>query len=184
MKTHLVKNLMVPLSEYVTVSQEATLQEAILALEKAHTDFDPTQHRHRGILIYDENNKIVGKIGQVDILRALEPKYDKIMSSDAFARMGLSPVYQKTLVEQYMLWNKPMNDICRKAAELKVRSFMQAPREGEYIDEEASLDTAIHQLIMGKHLSLLVTRDKNIIGILRLIDVFMEIADNVKACKL
>jgi CBS domain-containing protein len=184
MKTHLVKNLMVPLSEYVTVSQEATLQEAILALEKAHKDFDPTQHRHRGILIYDENNKIVGKIGQIDILRALEPKYDKIMSSDAFARMGLSPVYQKTLVEQYMLWNKPMNDICRKAAELKVRSFMQAPMEGEYIDEEASLDTAIHQLIMGKHLSLLVTRDKNIIGILRLIDVFMEIADNVKACKL
>jgi CBS domain-containing protein len=184
MKATIVKRMMVPLSEYVTVSKDATLQEAVLALEQANDDFEPAQHRHRGILIYDKNNKIVGKIGQIDILRALEPKYDEILNSDDFARMGLSPMYQKSLVEQYMLWNKPMNDLCRKASELKVESFMQAPTEGEYIDENASLDTAIHQLIMGKHLSLLVTSGKDIVGILRLIDVFMAVVDNIKACEL
>jgi len=184
MKTKIVKDMMVPLSEYVTVSKNATLQEAIVVLEQAQAEFDRTRHRHRGILIYDENNKIVGKIGQIDILMALEPKYEEIMRSDQFARMGLSPIYQKSLIEQYRLWNKPLNDICRKAAQLKVESFMQAPTDGEYIDENASLDTAIHQLIMGKHLSLLVTREKEIIGILRLIDVFMAISDNIKACKL
>ena len=184
MKETIVKSMMVPLSEYVTVSKDATLQDAVLALEQANSDFDPTQHRHRGILIYDENKKIVGKIGQIDILRALEPKYEDILNSDAIARMGLSPMYQKSVVEQYMLWNKPMNDICSKAAELKVESFMQAPTEGEYIDENASLDNAIHQLIIGKHLSLLVTRDKEIVGILRLIDVFMAVVDNIKACEI
>ena len=75
MKTKLVKNMMVPLSGYVTVSKNATLQEAVLALEHAHANFNPQQHRHRGILIYDENHKIVGKIGQIYILMALEPKY-------------------------------------------------------------------------------------------------------------
>lgn len=184
MKTKIVKNLMVPASEYVTVFKETTLHEAVAVLEKAQADFDPERHRHRGILVYDENNKIVGKIGQIDVLRALEPKYDEIMKSDTFVRTGLSPMYQKSMIEQYMLWNKPLNDICRKASELKVESFMQAPTEGEYIDENASLDKAIHQFIMGCHLSLLVTRQGEIVGILRLIDVFMEIVDNIKACKL
>jgi len=46
------------------------------------------------------------------------------------------------------------------------------------------LDKAIHQFIMGCHLSLLVTRQGEIVGILRLIDVFMEIVDNIKACSL
>jgi len=184
MKTKIVNDLMVPLSEYVTVSKDATLYQAVLELEKAQAEFDPTRHRHRAILIYDQHNKIVGKIGQIDILRALEPKYDEIMKSDSFARMGLSPMYQKALMEQFTLWNKPLNDICIKAAQMKVERFMYTPSEGEYVDEKASLDTAIHQFIMGKHQSLLVTRHKDIVGILRLIDVFMEIVDNIKACKL
>jgi CBS domain containing-hemolysin-like protein len=184
MKTKIVKNLMVPLSEYVTVSKDATLHEAVLALAQAQVEFDPRRRRHRAILIYDEDHKIVGKIGQIDILRALEPKYEEIMKSDSFARMGLSPIYQKSLIEQYTLWNKPLNDICRKAAELKVQRFMQTPVEGECVDENASLDTAIHQFIMGQHQSLLVTRQKEIVGILRLIDVFLEIVESIKACKL
>ena len=160
------------------------MREAVLALEKAQSEFNPARHRHRAILVYDEQKKIAGKISQIDILRALEPKYDDIMRSDTFARMGLSPMYQKSLLEQYTLWNKPLNDICRKAAELKVHRFMQTPTEGEYVDENASLDAAIHQLIMGKHQSLLATCKTDIVGILRLIDVFMEIVDNIKACKL
>ncbi|MBL7180383.1 MAG: CBS domain-containing protein [Desulfobacterales bacterium] len=184
MKMKIVKDVMVPLSEYATASTEATLYEAVLALEKAQAEFDQTRYRHRAILIFDENNKIVGKISQIDILRALEPKYDEIIEKGLFARFGLSPMYQKSLIEQYKLWNKPLNDICRKAAQLKVKTFMTTPTEGEFVDENASLDEAVNQLIIGKHQSLLVTRDKAIVGILRLTDVFVEIARNIKECKL
>lgn len=184
MKTQVVKHLMVPLSEYATVSKDASLYEAVLALEEAVAAFDPNRHRHRAILVYDENNRIVGKIGQIDILRALEPGYDEIVKSDSFARLGLSPMYQKSSIEQYRLWNKPLNDLCRKAAELKVETFMHTPTEGEYVDENTSLDEAIHRLIMGKHQSLLVTLEKEIVGILRLSDVFMEIVKNIKDCML
>ena len=184
MKTKIVKDLMVPLSEYATVSKDASLYEAVLALEKAVATFDPKRHRHRAILIFDENNRIVGKIGQIDVLRALEPGYDEIVKSDSFTRRGLSPMYQKSLIEQYTLWNKPLNDLCRKAAEQKVETFMHAPSKGEYVEENTSLNEAIHQLIMGKHQSLLVTRDEEIVGILRLSDVFTEIVTNIKECKL
>ncbi len=184
MKTLIVKQLMVPLSEYATVSKDATLYEAVMALEKAQEAFDPTRHRHQAILIYDKNNHIVGRISQIDVLRALEPGYDEIVHSHSFTRLGLSPMYEKSLIEQYALWNKPLNDLCRKAGELKVETFMQTPTEGEYVDESMSLDGAIHQLIMGKHQSLLVTRKRDIVGVLRLTDVFMEVDKNIKECKL
>jgi CBS domain-containing protein len=184
MKTLTVEDLMIPLSEYATVSKDASLYEAVLALEQSVAAFDPARHRHRAILIYDENKRIVGKIGQIDVLRALEPGYEELLKSDSFTRLGLSPIYQRSQVEQYRLWNKPLNDLCRKAAELKVESFMQQPTSGEYVDERTSLNEAIHQLIMGKHQSLLVTRKKEIVGILRLSDVFMEIVKRIKECKL
>ncbi len=42
METIFVKDLMVPLEGYATVPQEATLREAVLALEKAQMALDPS----------------------------------------------------------------------------------------------------------------------------------------------
>ncbi len=67
MKTILVKHVMVPISEYATVSKEATLYDAVPALEKAQEAFDPDRYRHRAILVYDENEKIMGKVSQTAI---------------------------------------------------------------------------------------------------------------------
>jgi CBS domain-containing protein len=50
---------------------------------------------------------------------------------------------------------------------------------------DATLDQAIHQLVVGHHQSLLVTKDgKEIVGILRLTDVFQEISERIKECGL
>ncbi len=60
---------------------------------------------------------------------------------------------------------------------------MQAPSEGEFIDQEASLEIAVLQLVTGHHLSLLVTRGKKIAGVLRLTDVFAAIFHTMKECE-
>jgi predicted transcriptional regulator len=52
---------------------------------------------------------------------------------------------------------------------------MQQVTEGEFLSADATLDEAIHMLIMGHHHSLLVADKKNIIGILRLTDVFAAV---------
>jgi CBS domain containing-hemolysin-like protein len=54
--------------------------------------------------------------------------------------------------------------------------------EGEYVSEDATLDVAIHQIIMGHHQSLLVTGDGKIVGILRLTDVFAALFHKMKEC--
>lgn len=49
---------------------------------------------------------------------------------------------------------------------------MYKPTQGEYIKVSASMDETIHQLIIGKHHSLLVTDGPDIVGVVRLTDVF------------
>ena len=186
MKTIAIKDLMVPLEEYATVSEDATLFEAVSALESAQEALDRERYLylHRAVLVYDKNNNIVGKISQLDILKALEPKYEDLGDIGRLSRSGFSPRFLKTMLKQESLWESPLRDICRKAGSFKVKTFMYTPTEGEYVAEDASLDEAIHLLVMGHHQSLLVTRGKEIIGILRLTDVFAEVFQIMRTCKI
>ena len=65
---------------------------------------------------------------------------------------------------------------------LLMTEIVVTPTEGEFISEDASLEVAIHQLIMVNNQSLLVTRDKKIVGILRLTDVFAVLFHKMKEC--
>jgi len=183
MKTVRVKELMVALEDYATVSQDATLYDAVLALEEAQKRFESefSPYLHRAILVYDDNKKIVGKVSQLDILMALEPNY-KVVDLQKLSRFGYSLDYIQSFAKTG-LWDKPLRDICRKVADLIVKDFMYTPSQGEYIKEDASLDEAIHQMLVGKQNSLLVTREQDIVGILRLTDVFAFVCKNIKACK-
>jgi len=184
LKTIKVKELMVPLAEYASVSQGATLYEAVMALEEAQQHYDKQAYKHRAILVFDERNKIVGKLSQLDVLKALEPKYGEIDNDKRVSHWGLSASFIKSMMVNYDLWQKPMENICRKAMDIIVKDIMYTPVEKEYVTEDSTLDEAIHQLVMGYHQSLLVTRNNEVVGILRLTDVFSKICDAIKSCQL
>jgi len=183
-KSYSIKELMVPLSEYATVEEDATLYEAVLALEEAQENFEDkhTRYRHRAILMLDKNGTVVGKLSQLDVLMALEPKYQEKIEGQESHRLGISKSFMKSVFEDYRLFANPLDDICRKAGEQPVKNFMHTPTEGEYVSESTTLEVAIHQLIMGQHQSLLVTRDEKIVGILRLTDVFATVFHKMKEC--
>lgn len=182
MKTNRVKDLMVPLSEYATVSQDATLSEAVQALKEAQANYDPSKYRHRAILIYDENNRIVGKVNFQAILKGLEPKYDSMLSDSSPLHLGFTMNFQRSIIEQLKLWDDPLDDLCAKAANVKVKSFMATPRSEEQIAADSPLNEAIHYLILGHHQSLMVTEGDEVVGILRLTDVFELVAESVSKC--
>jgi CBS domain-containing protein len=188
MKEILVEQIMVPLEEYASIHQDANLFEAVLALEKAQEEYTrpDTQYPHRAILVYDDDGKIVGKLSQLDIMRALEPKYRKAASGEDGRIMasGFSQEFLRAMVRQFALWDKPLSDICKKATQMKARDCMYIPEEGEYVQADDTMALAMHQLVMGHHQSLLVTRSGNIIGILRLTDVFTQIVETMKECNL
>ena len=184
MKSYTINDLMVPLSEYATVTEDATLYEAVLSLEEAQETYEQkhAHYRHRAILILDKDGNVVGKLSQLDVLRALEPKYRDMIQGKGSHRYGFTKKFMQSMLEDYQLFANPLDDICRKAGEQNVKKFMYKPTEGEYVSEKASLDVAIHQFVMGHHQSLLVTRDDKIVGVLRLTDVFSAVFHKMKEC--
>lgn len=179
-----VKDLMVPLSEYATVSEEATLSDAVAALKQSQADFDQEKYRHRAILALGADGQVVGKVNFQAVLRSLEPKYDDMLSDKRPMHTGFTRLYQKAIFDSMRLWQDPMDQICVKAAQIKVKNFMVKPIDNEMIEMDASLGEAIHQLVLGHHQSLLVIDAKQVVGVLRLTDVFEVVSSAILACKL
>ncbi|MEW5722735.1 MAG: CBS domain-containing protein [Thermodesulfobacteriota bacterium] len=183
MKQIMVKDLMVPLSEYATIGEGATLYEAVLALEKAQADYSRRLCPHRALVVLNDEGRVVGRLSQWDVFRALEPKYLAMGDQSSLSRAGFSPQFLRDLMEQFALWDKPLADICNRAAGTKVKDFMYTPSAGEYIEAAATLDQALHIFVMGHHHSLLVTSAGRIVGILMLPDVFKVVCERMKACE-
>ena len=177
-----VRELMIPLDEYATVSEEDSLFEAVMALERMHEKLDREKYHylHRAILVYNSEKRIVGKISQLDVLRALEPRYKDFGDTRALSRAGLSVQFIKGMMENMAFCDSSLLDMADKAARIRVKEFMHTPEERERVDAESSLCEAIHMLVMGHHQSLLVLEDNEIVGVLRLSDVFMRIFGMMK----
>jgi len=179
-----VKELMVPLSEYACVREDASLYEAVLALEEVQKKDARRAYKHRAVLVCNASDRVIGKVSQLDVLRALEPKYKDVGDMGLLSRFGFGPELIRAITKELALLEKPLDDLCKKAARIRVRDAMHSPTSGEFVEETASLNEAIHQLVMGPHQSLLVTRQGEIVGILRLTDVYVEISQRIKACEL
>lgn len=177
-----VSELMVPIAEYATVPQDASLNEAVLALENAQQHVQESREKHRAILVLDKNGHVVGKIDQWTVLWAIEPRYKQIGDIRETSRYGFSPEFLRSMVESVGLWQKPLENLCKKAAAINVKEIMQAPAATEFIQEDSSLDQALHQMVMGRHASLLVKKGETVVGVLRQSDIFKEICDRMKAC--
>ncbi len=184
MKTTKVKEMMVPIDDYAVVREDATLYEAITALESAQSRVQAGRDMLRAILVSDGNRRIVGKVRQWDVVRGIEPSYEKMGESENASEDLLSSELMKKMLETHGLWRGPFDDICRKGAEIRVKDIMSVPSMDEYVEEDASIEVAIHRLVMGRFQSLLVMREDEIVGVLRLSDVFKEICNRIKSCRI
>ena len=130
MKRFAISDLMVPLSEYATVADDATLFDAVMALEEAQEKFDysRSKYAHRAVLVLDKNGNVVGKVSQIGALRALEPKYDEILEGKGLSGVGFTKKFLKSMLKDSYLFDKPLDHICEKAAERPVMSFASRVR--------------------------------------------------------
>ncbi len=168
-----VKDFMIPISEYATVEIGTPLLDALKVLEQAQAAYTESKYQHRAIIVLDKEDKVVGKISQLRALKAMEPKVDFNDELKSMKKFNFSDAYITHLQDSYRSRGKiltPTN--LASAAAQKVEEFMQTPSPGEFVAADSSLDTAIHQFIAGTLLSLLVTENNKIVGILRISDVF------------
>jgi CBS domain-containing protein len=179
MKIKLVKELMLPLSDYAVVSMEASLKEALKALELAQKRLSPDRQPHRAVLVTDKAGKIVGKLGHLGFLKALEPKYNVLGDVERLSRSGLSLEFINSMMDNYRFWQDDFAVLCRRSRNIKIKDVMKPVEES--IDENATLTEAIHRIVMWQTLSILVTSGKQVVGILRLSDLFEEVVNIIES---
>ena len=181
---YIVKDFMVPLSDYATISIGSTLYEAVLALENIEKDknVDQSVHPHWIVLVLDKNGEVIGKMSQLNVVKALEPITEQTETVDRISKFGFSSSFVAAIREEsfqngnardYVYTNPVIMD-------MKVEDFMQNLVENEFIDENTSLNSAAHQLTVRNRLSLLVTREDKVVGVLRLSDVFSALIEAMK----
>jgi CBS domain-containing protein len=187
MTNYKLKDLITSVDDYASISLDATILEGILALQEAQQKVfkdDPTRHRDRAVLVKNEQGEVIGKLSMWSILGCLEPSYRQekggSASSKAASRVGSAREVIDRMMESSHLWRNRLDSIASETTHLKIKNLLHEPREKELIDEDASLEKAIHQLVSGHFMSLLVTRKNRIIGILRLIDVFEAVSKIIK----
>ncbi len=174
--------MMVPLSEYVLVNKGQTLLEAFQTMEADKRKKNNAQ-AHRDALVLDDDGNLKGKVTMIDIFKALEPQYARLENSDG-AEKTLSKDYVLKLFKDYSLWAEPLNDLCRKGASLLVADIMHVPDESEFVQEDDSLDKALHLYIMGVHQPLIVKKGDSVTGVLRLGDMFEEVRKRILTCSI
>lgn len=184
MSDYELKDLMVPAEDYASVAEDASIIEGVLALKEAQRrEFreDPERHRDRAVLVRNSHGEIVGKLSMWSIIGCLEPGYARsrkggTASTRAASRIATAHSMIKETMDTSHLWRSRLRTIATDTAPLRVKDLLHDFRPKELIDEHASLETAIHQLISGHFMSLLVTRQGRITGILRLVDVFEAVS--------
>ncbi|MCB9494005.1 MAG: CBS domain-containing protein [Desulfobacteraceae bacterium] len=185
MKTRQVKDLMTPEKEFVRINESLSVPEAIVALKNAIKGYVEKNYLYDCVLVENSDGVVLGKISAVDIIKALEPKYSRTGDSDAFSKkgvphFGLSPEYVKTIVSRYNLWDESLEDMVRHSAKLKASDIMYSPSDGGHVYETSSMADAIHQMALNHHTSVIVEKDNQITGVIRLMDIFKEVCNRVE----
>jgi len=173
-----VKDIMLSLDEYAVVDEDATMLDALVALDEAQARVPKGRHPHRAVLVKDQRGNITGKLGHLAFFAGLEPKYEELGDLSTLSRAGLSPTFMKSMMQDLALWNMDFDHYARRAMETPVKKVMHPVRE--HVEETDRIEEAIHKLVMYQTLSLVVTNEDKPVGILRLADLFPVVAKMIK----
>lgn len=175
---------MVPTERFPTILNSATFTEAVLALEEAQEAFTAGKQEQRILLVLDEEKKIVGKLTPMDIIRGLEPNYDKLVDKDTGAFISNVNYVIDSMKKAAQLWASPIDDLCKTVKDVKIRDFLKNTPKSQLIDTEASLNMALHAFYLFRHDALFAMDGNTVAGVLRFSDVYREIQRQIKTCKI
>ena len=179
-----VSELMRPVSEFPKISCEATFAQAVDALEKAQQDYASGKAPQRILLVYDDTQKIIGKLSPLDLVYGLEPNYDKIDNLKDLSYYHIPESIFENVKEKFRLWQKPFSKLCTKAVAIKIKNCIRKPPPNHILDVSNSMDKAFHLFVVGRNDSLFVMEGKEIVGLIRFSDVYRKIAETIRACNI
>jgi CBS domain-containing protein len=166
----LVKEIMIPLGHYPSVHADDTLKRAVSTMEAAHIEVGHRRSLPRVLLVLGSRDELVGILRRRDILRGLEPKF--LVSQ----RME----YQKKLFDvavdpnlSELAFDRMVKGV-RGQAERSVREVMLPV--AATVDPDDHIMKAVYEMVSLNQSLLPVVRDGRVLGVIRSVDVFHELA--------
>jgi CheY-like chemotaxis protein len=162
------KDVMIPLEEYTTIDEDATVKEGIEALKKSYESFVSTgkimETGHRSILVFDRKGAISGILSIMDLIIAIRPAYLSAPKPSMADALQYSP----------MFWSGLFTLQAKALVKKKVKDIMSDPPLT--VDKNANLMEVADILYTRNARRLGVTETGKIVGIVREQEIFFEIA--------
>ena len=175
-ENHLVKDIYVKIDDYPNIPEETPIGDAFHVLHNTLED----KNKYRSILVLDENNHLKGYLSIRDLIRAVGPDYFHkkridVKGNQPFNFDGLD----QDLSALSLLWQEGFSfENLQNDAKKPVGEYMTL------IEEQVSLDDPIakclYLMLVRDLLMLPVVEDEHVVGVIRLVDVFECLADNVE----
>ena len=159
-----VKDLMIPLENYDSISSNKSVREAFELMDKTG---------HHAILVLDENNEPIGQLSYRDALIALEPKY----SAGKWGHSWFTPEAFKNYPVFY--YDGEFSGQCKAQLKKSVKEVMSSFPVS--IDEDAPLSEAVHVMVAKNIGRMPVVSGGKFKGMIRLVEIFDEIKKVVLA---
>ena len=173
-----VREMMIPLELYPWVRIDDKLRKAVKVMEEAHLEVGRRVSLPRVLLVFDHDDDLVGIVRRRDIMRGLEPdflvsqpleyrvKFFEVaadphlteLSSDLSKEVDLDRVV-KGLREQA---NRPVGDVLRPIS--------------TQLGPDDQVMKAVYEMVSLNESLIPVVDDDKVIGVVRSVDVFHELA--------
>lgn len=166
-------DIMIPLEQYPHVPYWFTLRQVVAELEKSELVIDGRVGMARVVLVFDEKYQLMGTVRRRDIMRGLEPEF--LSAKPLHYRKKLFDVKVDPNLSE-LSFDKFMKGI-RERAERPVSDVM-LPIQAT-VDYEDHIMKVIYEMTSNNVSLLPVLREGRIVGAVRSVEVFREVADLV-----
>ena len=156
------EDIMVPINDYVTISEEETLYRAIKVLRDSFHKDGRAWYGHRSVIVLGQGGELVGVLSLNELLKAVGLK--ELNNDPDFKAESWGWYYVNSMREQ---------------AKLTVRDVMR-PIALATVDARNSVSDVAQALLKHKVNSLPVLKKGKLVGMVRTLDIFMVVDDYFK----
>lgn len=160
---------MVRLDDYPHARQSQTLAEAAALLATLQIEFDGTTSMPRVLLVFDDDNQLLGSVRRRDILRGIEPEFHDVLEAahpEAHIRTEIDPNLTDLIpaLDPGRLagrLNRPIGDVVH---ELRAQ-----------VDIDDSLMKIVRELVGEDTHIAAVVDDGHVVGVVRSLEVLRAV---------
>jgi predicted transcriptional regulator len=166
-----VSAIMIPIDRYPSVEPDCSLKDAIAVMKAAQLEIDGRKSLPRVLLVIDrDKDMLLGVVRRRDIMRGLEPP--SLVSEPLDYRKKLFDVTVDPNLSE-MAFDKVVHGI-QEQSRRPVREIMRPIKAT--IDANDHIIKAVYEMVSGSLTLLPVLADRELVGVLRTVEAFEELA--------